>query len=107
MKKIILTIAAATTLLSGAVPAAAQPRGNGFDNQIASLQQQIQRGSQRGNITRNEAQGLTKALRNLTQLEQRYSRGGFSRAEQRTLQQRIQNLRQQIKAAEATRTRRR
>lgn len=107
MKKIILTIAAATTLLSGAVPAAAQTRGSGIGNQVQTLQQQVQRGVERRTISRNEAERLRARLRDLTQLERRYSRGGFSSAEQRSLQQNVRTLRQQIKVAEASRTRRR
>jgi hypothetical protein len=104
MKKIILSIAAVAALSAGAVaPASAQSRGSGLDNRIENLQAQIQRGVQRGTISRNEAQPLRNQLRDLTRLERQYSRGGFTRAEQRSLQQGIQSLRQRISYAEASR----
>ncbi|HEY0012088.1 MAG TPA: hypothetical protein VGB79_04460 [Allosphingosinicella sp.] len=104
MKKIILSIAAAAALSAGAAaPAAAQNRGSGLDNRIEALQQQIQHGVQRGTISRNEAQPLRDQLRDLTRLERQYSRGGFTRAEQRSLQTGIQNLRQRIAYAAASR----
>lgn len=102
MKKFIATIAAVSAF-AAASPAMAQGRGANLDNRIENLQQQIQRGVQRGTITRSEAQPLRNRLRTLTQLERQFSRGGFTRSEQNMLQQRIQNLRQQINAAERNR----
>jgi len=104
MKKIVMTLAALSTL-SIAVPAAAQYRGGNLDNRIENLQDQIQAGVRRGTISRNEAQPLRTRLRNLTRLERQFSRGGFSRREQDILQQRIRNLRQQIRHAERSRGR--
>ena len=100
MNKIVLSIAAVAALAGGAVPAMAQGRGGGLDNRIDALQQQIQRGVQRGTITRNEAQPLRDRLRAVKQLERQYSRGGFTRAEQSAVQQRIQRLRDQIRFAD-------
>ena len=105
MKKIVLSIAAIAALSAGAVPAMALGRGSGLDNRVDALQQQIQRGVQRGTISRNEAQPLRNRLRTLTQLERQYSRGGFSKTEQRSLEQRIDTLRKQIRFAEANGTR--
>lgn len=102
MKKLILA-AAAASVLATAAPAFAQPRGSNLDNRIDVLQDQIQRGVQRGTINRNEAVPLRNQLRNVTQLERQYSRGGFTRTEQQTLQQRIQRLQQQIQVAQSNR----
>jgi hypothetical protein len=104
MKKIVITLAAISAL-SMAAPAAAQNRGRNLDNRIENLQDQIQQGVRRGTISRNEAQPLRTRLRDLTRLERQFSRGGFTRREQNILQQRIQNLRQQINFAERSRGR--
>jgi hypothetical protein len=104
MKKIVLSIAAVAALSAGAAPAMAEGRGSNLDHRIDTLKQQIQRGVQRGAISRNEAGPLRDRLRDLTRLERQYGRGGFTRAEQRTVQQRIQALRQQVRAAETNRT---
>ena len=90
MAKLIIGIAATAALSAGAAPATAQGSGSNLDNRIENLQQQIQRGT----ISRSE-------VREMTRLESQYSRGGFTRFEQRSLQQRIQNLRQKIQFAEA------
>lgn len=103
MKKIVLSFAALAALSAGAVPAMAQNRGSNLDNRIETLQKQFQRGVQRGTINRNEAQPLRSQLRDLAQLERRYSRGGFTRAEQRSLQQNIQRLQQRIRTAASNR----
>ncbi len=99
MKKLIMTMAA-LSVVSIAAPAAAQYRGGNLDNRIEHLQDRIQQGVQRGTISRGEAMPLRDRLRQLTRLERQFSRGGFSRNEQRVLQQRIQSLRQQIQYAE-------
>ncbi len=98
-EKILITIAAVSALAAGA-PALAQNRGGNFDNRIEALQGQLQQGIQRGTISRNEAAPLRDRLRQLSQLERQYSRGGFNQREQNTLQQRTQSLRQQIQFAE-------
>lgn len=101
MKKIAITLAVLASV-SAAAPAAAQYRGANLDNRIEQLQDRIQDGVRRGTITRNEAVPLRNRLRQLTRLERRYGRDGFSRWERNDLQQRIQNLRQQIRYAERT-----
>jgi hypothetical protein len=103
MNRFLLSIAALSVVSGGAAPAMPQARSSGFDNKIANLEQQFERGSQRGTISRKEAQPLRAQLRNLKQLERQYSRGAFSKAEQRTLQQRIQKLQRQIQAAASNR----
>ena len=101
MNKILMTFAAVSAL-AVAGPAMAD-RGQNFDNRIDSLQDEIQQGVRQGTISRSEAQPLRERLRQLTRLERQYSRGGFTRNEQRDLQQRIQKLRQQINYAQLDR----
>ena len=98
MKKILMAFVVVSTL-AAAGPAMAD-RGQNFDNRIDNLQDEIQRGIRQGTISRNEAQPLRERLRQLTRLERQYSRGGFTRSEQRDLQQRIQTLRHQINYAQ-------
>ncbi len=102
MKALILAAAAASVLASAA-PAAAQARGGNFNNRIEMLRGQMQNGIQRGTINRNEAVQLRGYLREATQLERQYSRGGFTRAEQRHMQQRVQWLQGQIRVAQNNR----
>lgn len=99
MKKIMMTMAAVSALAM-AGPAMAQTASGNFDARIGQLQTNLQAGIQSGRITRSEAVGLREQLRQLSQLERRYSRNGLSRDERNQLQQRIQTLRQQIRMAE-------
>ncbi len=117
MKTIILGLAGATALAAGS-PAAAQyaNQNNGYGNQgygnqgvgvaanfaprIEQLRLRIQAGVQSGAITRAEAPALREQLRALTQLDRQYSVGGLTAAERQTLQARLRNLRQQVRAAD-------
>lgn len=98
MKKIMITLAAVSAI-AAASPAAAQYGNSNFDVRINELQSNLQAGVQNGRITRYEAVQLRERLRQLRQLERRYSRDGLSRGERDDLQQRIQSLRQQIRMA--------
>lgn len=102
MKTMILAVAAASVLASAA-PAAAQYRGAQFDHRIEQLRDQMQHGIQRGTINRAEAGQLRGYLRAATQLERRYSRGGYTRAEQQHMQHRVQWLQGQIRSAQTNR----
>jgi hypothetical protein len=116
MKKFI-TLIAALSAIGLATPAAAQDRygndnrgsygyanGNGgIDARTYQLQRRLQTGIQRGTISRQEAGYLQSGFRQLNLLERQYSRGGFSRHERQALQQRLQQLQQQIIAAERSR----
>jgi hypothetical protein len=121
MKKII-TIVAALSAIGLAAPAVAQDRygnnqdrygngnaygyanGNGgIEARTDQLQRRFQIGIQRGTISRQEAGYLRDGFRQLTRLERQYSRNGLSRNERRVLQGRIQQLQQQIQAAERSR----
>ena len=98
MKSTIMTMAAVSALAIGA-PAASQTANANMTNRIGNLQTQIQAGVQAGTITRAEAQPLRQQYRQLRDLERQYSVGGLTRTERQDLQNRIQNLRQQIRFA--------
>src|SRR5688500_11365980 len=114
MKKFI-TIIAALSAIGLATPAAAQNRygdngsygyANGYGGMQArteQLRQRFQIGIQRGTISRQEAGYLRDGFRQLNRLERQYGRDGLNRYERRTLQQHIQQLRQQIQVAERSR----
>jgi hypothetical protein len=98
MKKTITTLAAVSALALGA-PAAAQYAGGNFDARIQNLQTEIQAGVQAGTIRRDDARTLREHLRVLRQTERTYAMDGFTRTERQDLQNRIQNLRQQVRYA--------
>jgi hypothetical protein len=107
MKKFLIALTAASAI-GIAAPAVAQnyqpnlnARGSiGFDARIDNLQTRLQAGVQNGSITRAEAQQIRPQLRQLRDLERRYSMNGLTRDEQRDLQMRIRTLRQQIRTAD-------
>jgi hypothetical protein len=100
MRKFIIALAA-TTAIAAAAPAAAQFGGN-VQLSANQLQAQIQAGVQNGTISRNEAMPLRDQLRQLSQLERQYARGGFNTQERRDLQNRRASLHQQIRMAVRT-----
>ena len=115
MKKFI-TLAAALSALALAAPAVAQERygnnhsygygnryGGGIEARTDHLRQRLQIGIQRGAISRQEAVYLRDGIRQVTRLERQYSRDGLNRQERRFLQNRLQQLQQQIHAAERNR----
>ena len=117
MKKIITAIAALSAI-GLAAPAVAQDRygnnnsygynngyggGRGIEARTDQLRQRLQMGIQRGVISRQEASYLRDGIRQLTRMERQYSRDGLSRNERRFLQDRLQQLQQQIHAAERNR----
>lgn len=86
MKKIILSLAAASALAAAAAPAAAQSygpsyRGDGYRNEYStqrgeSLEVRIERAIQRGQLTPREARNLRAELREAQRVEWRYRRDG-------------------------------
>ena len=109
MKMIILG-AAAISSFALAAPAAAQYSNNGYQNEartsdnfamrFGELQSRIEAGVQSGAISRQEARPLRQQLRQLSQLERRYNLDGLSGPERSDLQQRMRNLRQQVRYAD-------
>jgi hypothetical protein len=117
MKKILLSMAAISAVSMASAGMAQYQRGvspnqsgdyrnwddpygdGGFAARIDNLQARIQAGVQSGAITRQEAGPLRLQLRQLIQLERRYSANGLSPQERADLQQRIRSLRQQVRVA--------
>ena len=110
--KTILSGLTAVSMLAVGAPAAAQYSNNGYGNsnaagangniaaRIEQLRTRIQAGVQSGAISRAEAQPLREQLRELSRLERQYSANGLSGQERADLQQRLRNLRQQLRAAD-------
>ena len=117
MRKVLLSLGLATIALS-AVPAAAQSyryddrgygdRGNGWNGgngqyrdgarqELWRLSQQVDRGIQRGNLTRREADYFRREIAQLRYLDQRYGYGGYNGRERAQLDQRIDRLRDRLR----------
>lgn len=115
MKMVFATLAAVSALAIAA-PAAAQPgygqqgqqgqyRGGGnadanFSARINQLNVRLQAGVRSGSINRREAMTLRQQLTQLTQLERRYARGGFTGQERSELQRRVTAVRMAIRNAD-------
>ena len=126
MKKLLLSLAIASTALSAAAPAAAQNYGRerqqeryddryedrrdgrGYDQrgygnadvrpQLHRLSQQITRGVERGNITNGEARRLRGEVQSLWQLASRFhASGGYDRRESFELNRRIARVQEQVR----------
>lgn len=114
--KTFLATMAAVSALAIAAPAAAQPgygqqgpqgqyRGGGnadanLSARINQLNVRLQAGVQSGSINRREAMTLRQQLTQLTQLERRYARGGFTGQERSELQRRVNDVRMAIRNAD-------
>jgi hypothetical protein len=85
--------------IAAAAPAAAQSyrNDNRFDRQIDQLVDRIHRAEDRDVISRREEDRLLRQARQLSYIEQRYSRNGLTRWEAQDLQRRIQDLRAQFR----------
>ncbi|MDP9414015.1 MAG: hypothetical protein M3Q08_07960 [Pseudomonadota bacterium] len=116
MKKILLSVAAVSTLAIAA-PAAAQYSNGGYQNQngygqngaygnagvaaqLGRLQARVDAGARAGAISRQDAVQLGEQLRQLSVLERQYARGGISARERADLQVRMRDLRQRVRFAE-------
>src|SRR5262245_50405851 len=106
MKTMILGLAAAAALTAGA--AAAQPYGYGYgrddvrvyadpEQREEMLDFRIDQGMRSGQLTRNEAWRLRAQLRQITYIEDRYSRNGLSSWELADLDRRFDALQAQIR----------
>ena len=103
MKKLVLTLAA-VPLAAVAVEASAQTYADtggtvAVQNRIANLEERFDAGSRAGVFTTAERNSISRQLSELRNLERRYSYNGLSQAEQRTLQQRIRTVRDQLRLA--------
>lgn len=116
MFKSLLNLAA-LPLLALAAPASAQyypGNQNQYANQsqngnqanvnlsarISQLQVRLQEGVQAGTITRGEATPIRQQIRDLTRLDRQYSANGYTGQERAALQQRIRQVRQQLRVAD-------
>jgi hypothetical protein len=96
MKSVILSLAAAAALVAAAAPASAQSREYLAERE-ARLEQRIDRGVARGDLTRQEARSLRGELRELDRLEDRYRRDGLNAWERRDLDARFDRLSARIR----------
>jgi hypothetical protein len=115
MKTAFATLAAAAALVAVAAPAAAQPyspqnhdrpwsedrhtdRGAyNINERQARLDQRIDSGLRRGDLTRREAFRLRAEFRDIARLEARYRTNGLSRWERSDLDRRFDHLDAQIR----------
>jgi hypothetical protein len=67
---------------------------------INHLQVRLQEGVQAGTITRGEATPIRQQIRDLTRLDRQYSANGYTGQERSALQQRIRQVRQQLRTAD-------
>lgn len=108
MRKLIVSVLMASTF-AVAAPAAAQYQryddnrygyqqgAQQLQQQIYQLRERIGRVTQRGAVSRGEANRLQRELYQIERRYNQFARNGIDRREQYDLQQRIQNLRQQIR----------
>lgn len=114
-KKVLISLVAVTALSAAAMPAAAQSRGydrdhdrdryeqnwdrgwDRIDRRFERIDRRIDQGMRNGQISYREAQRLRGQFHELIRLEQRYSRGGLSRAERNDLEQRFNRLSAQVR----------
>jgi len=70
------------------------------DSRVARLDARIQAGIDAGTIDQREAWNLRRQLNDISRLDDRYSRNGYTAAEQRDLQQRLRAFRDQLAMAD-------
>lgn len=108
MRKVLLSLAAASAALVAASPASAQ-RGHGYgypgdralmqryQAEIGQLDQRIERSAQRRAISPGEYRSLRNQSTTLRRDLHRFARNGLDRGEIRDVEVRINNLRQRIR----------
>jgi hypothetical protein len=116
MRKLLITVAAASAALVAAAPASAQGYHGGgynqgrhhgypgdrglvqrFDQQIGQLQQRIERSAERRAISPGEYRSLRNHSAELRQRLRRFAYDGLSRGEVQDIADRIDNLRDRIR----------
>ena len=100
MKRVLLTLAAASAVLVSLPAAANAAPWQSINQRQANLDRRIDQGVRRGDLTRPEAQRLRAEFRDLTQLERkyRYSGGGLSAWERQDLDRRFDRLSHRVYA---------
>ncbi len=105
MRKLILSLTAASAIMLAAAPASAQRYGfpgdrglmQRFESQIGQQQNRIERAAQRRAISAGEYRALREHARELRQRLYRFARNGLSRGEVQDIADRIDNLRDRIR----------
>lgn len=94
MKKILLSLLAATAVAGVALPAAAaQP----INQRQAEIERRIDIGVRNHSLTRREASGLRAEADQIQRIESRYRRDGLSRWERADLDRRLDVLSRKIR----------
>lgn len=110
LTKLISPALVAAVALTAAVPASAAPwvqDARQLRNEIVQLDRQIDRAEHRRLLSTREANQLERKVENLKDLHARYARNGFTRAELRILDQRIEIVKRQVQREIADRDSRR
>ena len=99
MKKILLTLVAASALTAAALPAAAAPRAaNNINAHQAQVEQRIHQGVRSHRLTQREATQLREQVRQVARLEARYRVNGLQNWERQDLDRRLDRLGAQVTA---------
>lgn len=103
MKKILLTLVAASALtaaaLPAALPAAAAPYGpNNINAHQAQIEQRINQGVRSHKLTQREATQLRAQVRQIARLEARYRLNGLQNWERQDLDRRLDRVGAQVTA---------
>lgn len=107
MKKLIVSLAIASSALVATAPASAQHYGDRYQNErfhhagnihqrLDRIAVRIDRGFERGALTRGEAQRLRGELNNVARLADRYGYNGLNGRERGELERRIAWLQQRV-----------
>jgi hypothetical protein len=97
--KIVAPALFAAMAVGAVSPAMARPtpvRADTIRSEIVDLQMRVNRNDRRDHISPREAAGLRNDVRRLQALYRAYNRNGLSPAEYRTLQGRIDNIRERL-----------
>jgi len=99
MKRLILTITAATAIFGLSPIAAQSAEWMSVNRRQASLDRRIDRGVRNGELTRTEASRLRSQYRELSRLESQYRRSGgrLTDRERRDLDQRFDRLSSRVR----------
>lgn len=111
MKRHIIAVLLAGSALTAAVPALAQPgygggygggrggygMGGDYAQRLDRMEDRIERGTQRGDLTRREAFQLRSELRDQRITLRRYERDGLSGWERRDLDRRLDMLQARLR----------
>ena len=97
MRRVLIPTLAAACMAAAVTPALAQPIGGSVNQREARIEQRIDEGARRGDLTRPEAARLRSELRRIERLEHYYRRtGGMSGWERRDLERRLDVLSRQV-----------